>query len=288
MRTNTFFQRIKTPFVRLSAKIKQLGSKSYYKQKWYNVTHLNFKVHPSIHEIKKRARQNIHRNFRMVCLAGLIRAAILIMCFVTAFPTAYQLLDIQAKVADNSNLAVPAVDTTLLWLGAAGIILAIVLFDVLLTVRLLPNNSPNKESDRELFGFEWINASLNMIINRFIWACAGVIPFIITVLLADAENSMWPVMLGITVLTSIFFYLKSRYTYSLSIIESITGYLDSKQAMQVSRQHMYGHRLQLMMVMLSFILWDICNLFLCGMLSVYLAPYKIATIIEFRKELLRK
>lgn len=255
------------------------------------LTHLNVRPKPSIRELKKNARETIRQNRRISYTVGFIRAAVCFFAFAIGFPSFYVWLDLQAKLTTNPNLRVPDINTTPIWLSPAMVIISAIVFDVLLTARLLPDNhkvpvTPGSKSDSQLFGFEWLSTNLTMFINRCLWACLGFIPLFIAIELAGHNIGFWRVMFIISILTSMIAYLWSKYRYILSVMESIDGYLDEKQAMLTSRQRMKGHKLQMFVLMLSFVGWDLLNICFVGLLNIYVVPYRMATIIEFRKGLL--
>lgn len=254
--------------------------------------HLNVRPKPSIRELKKNARETIKQNRRISYMVGFIRAAIGFFAFAIGFPPFYVWLDLQAKLSTNPNLQVPDINVTPIWLGAAMVIISALVFDVLLTARLLPDNrkapiTPGSKSDGQLFGFDWISTNMTMFINRCLWACLGFIPLFITLELAGHNIGFWYIMFIVSILTSVIAYLWSKYRYILSVMEAIDGYLDEKQAMATSRQRMKGHKLQMFVLMLSFIGWDFLNICFVGLFNIYVVPYRMATIIEFRKELLK-
>ena len=254
--------------------------------------HLNVRPKPSIRELKKNARETIRQNRRISYTVGFIRAAVSFFAFAIGFPSFYVWLDLQAKLATNPNLHVPDIDMTPIWFSFAMVIISAIVFDVLLTARLLPDNhkepvTQDSKSDGQLFGFDWLSTNLTMFINRCLWACLGFIPLLVTIELAGHNNGLWHIMFIISILTSVIAYLWSKYRYILSVMESIDGYLDEKQAMLTSRQRMKGHKLQMFVLMLSFAGWDFLNLCFVGLFNIYVVPYRMATIIEFRKELLR-
>lgn len=54
-----------------------------------------------------------------------------------------------------------------------------------------------------------------------------------------------------------------------------------KDALQISKEMMYGNKMRLFVLELSFIGWEIVALLCCGMGFVFLAPYMEATFAEF-------
>lgn len=285
---HAYFQKLKTKFV---AKFKRLTQLAYYQQKWRELTHPKFKLPVSARELKRRARRQLAARPQAIYVVGLMRMSLLLIFGGIAFPIGYQMLNDQALAAKNAAYVPVVTNTEPFYLSLAAILLIIVLMRVWLTQQLLTDAKTTKNSYEfspkgKLFGFEWINVSMSMTMKRFIGVCLGLIPFLIALILAAINNPLWPFVLSLTILVSFGYYLKARYTYDLALIESMTGYYGTRQAMSVARMRMHGHRWQLFHVALSFLCWDIANWFCLGLLSVYLAPYKIATLIEFRKQLI--
>ena len=55
-----------------------------------------------------------------------------------------------------------------------------------------------------------------------------------------------------------------------------------------SKAIMHGHKMDLFVLYLSFILWDILVCFTFGIASVYVLPYQSATIANFYQNIKRK
>lgn len=61
--------------------------------------------------------------------------------------------------------------------------------------------------------------------------------------------------------------------------------LSAGEALEESKELMYGNRWKLFCLHFSFIGWDILNLFTFGLGSLWLVPYKSATIADFYREI---
>ena len=76
--------------------------------------------------------------------------------------------------------------------------------------------------------------------------------------------------------------------YSYSMAEYLMARntdMSASDAIRESRYLMNGHKMELFELDLSFIGWDILTVITCGLLSLYVVPYKNATKTEFFNEI---
>ena len=79
------------------------------------------------------------------------------------------------------------------------------------------------------------------------------------------------------------------YAYAMSVfILSENPEVSPKEAMEISQKMMQGNKWRLFCLQLSFIGWDILNLFTLGIGSLWLGPYKNAASAAFYDEVSRK
>ena len=79
------------------------------------------------------------------------------------------------------------------------------------------------------------------------------------------------------------------YAYAMSVfVLSENPEISPKEAMEVSQKIMQGNKWRLFCLQLSFIGWDILNLFTLGIGSLWLGPYKNAAFASFYDEVSRK
>ena len=64
--------------------------------------------------------------------------------------------------------------------------------------------------------------------------------------------------------------------------------LTAREALNESKAIMEGHKMELFVLYLSFILWDILVVFTFGIASVYVLPYQSATIANFYQKIKRQ
>lgn len=64
--------------------------------------------------------------------------------------------------------------------------------------------------------------------------------------------------------------------------------MTAREALNESKAIMHGHKMDLFVLYLSFILWDILVCFTFGIASVYVLPYQSATIANFYQNIKRK
>ncbi|SFU70902.1 Uncharacterized membrane protein [Clostridium sp. DSM 8431] len=74
------------------------------------------------------------------------------------------------------------------------------------------------------------------------------------------------------------------YSMSLYILADNPD-MTAKEAFEESKTMMEGHKLELFVLILSFILWDILTVVTCGIASIYVAPYKVATFANYYNKL---
>lgn len=98
--------------------------------------------------------------------------------------------------------------------------------------------------------------------------------------------------LWLQVLTSFFTFLWSllfvipgiikMYAYSMApYILAENPEMSASEALEKSKQITQGHKFDLFVLHLSFILWAILSVITCGIASIYVIPYKNVTIANF-------
>lgn len=64
--------------------------------------------------------------------------------------------------------------------------------------------------------------------------------------------------------------------------------MTASEALNESKEIMYGHKWELFVLHLSFILWDLLVCFTLGIAAVYVIPYKSATVANFYQRIKRQ
>ena len=89
----------------------------------------------------------------------------------------------------------------------------------------------------------------------------------------------------ISLFTLLFFIpgiIKGLEYAAVSYILAVRPDIDHKEALRLSKTIMYGHKLDLFILDLSFLGWDLLSVFTCTLLNIlYVAPYRQATHTEF-------
>ncbi|MDD7735877.1 MAG: DUF975 family protein [Bacilli bacterium] len=76
------------------------------------------------------------------------------------------------------------------------------------------------------------------------------------------------------------------YAYALSEYLSIRHPdWEYKKCLQESQNMMKGHKFELFMLQLSFLGWDLLSVFTLGILQLYIAPYKFASLAIYYEQL---
>lgn len=81
--------------------------------------------------------------------------------------------------------------------------------------------------------------------------------------------------------------LIKSYEYAMvSYLLTENPNLEKNEALQMSKEMMYGHKMELFMLQLSFIGWDILGAFTFGLLHLfYVEPYRNLTMAAFFEKL---
>ncbi len=131
------------------------------------------------------------------------------------------------------------------------------------------------------------------IIGVFLGICKGETPTVSNVF--DGFYDLWCAF-KVYFFTGIFVFLWSlllivpgiikAYSYSMSIyILAENKGMPALEAIRRSKEMMEGHKMDLFVLWLSFIGWNMLGIITCGIAYIWAAPYMIATMTNFYNEI---
>lgn len=152
-------------------------------------------------------------------------------------------------------------------------------------LRLARNEQPGYRT--LLDGFAMAGRVLGMIILQgvfvFLWTLLGMLPFVVLIVVAAVTDSGLLIALAmLCYFAALIWVITVAYRYRLSayflLDDPACGALES---ITRSKQAMRGRKMDLFVLDLSFVGWEILSIFTLGILDLWLLPYKCATEANF-------
>ncbi len=179
-----------------------------------------------------------------------------------------------------------------------------------------------KKLGKENMKFQWGASLLSLVIYAALLSCATIIPVIGNMLVLGPlmfglyliyfnaskkeKIEQWNIFKGFeisfgdtflsqllvtlfTVLWSLLFIIPGiikSYAYSMTIyLQMREPGLDAMDAIAKSREYMNGNKMKMFLLDLSFIGWDILEVLTCGILAIYVEPWKLHSKMSLFNEI---
>lgn len=220
-------------------------------------------------EIKEQAKKLILTNKLWLAL-GL---PILILSLVSA---------LFSKNSQNGLVTVLSILTALWEIGIAAYIT-----DILLGKDTIAN-SFGEQITAIYSRITWgsVRTYLYMVGFIFLW---GLLPFAFMMLLIlNVQSVLWVILMVAFMIASFVVVIIKSYEYFLAIYLNIRGLASNQDAVTMSRQLMNGHKGDLFVLILSFILWQLLSIVTFGLASVFVAPYFLTAQAVFANKIIEK
>lgn len=92
----------------------------------------------------------------------------------------------------------------------------------------------------------------------------------------NLEIFLWSMLCGIPGI------IKTYEYFAVDYIMALNPTMDNKRAREMSKKIMYGHKMELFELYISFYGWHLLSIFTCGLLSfLYIVPYQLVAEAEF-------
>ena len=134
----------------------------------------------------------------------------------------------------------------------------------------------------------WTNVHtyLYTVLFIFLWA---LLPFAFMLLMfLNLQSVLWIFLLMIFVIASFVIVIMKSYEYFLAIYLSFHGIASNKDAVTLSCHMMNGHKGDLFILVLSFILWQLLTVVTFGLASVFVTPYVLTAQAVFANKIIEK
>lgn len=238
-----------------------------------------------IREIKINARTNLNKNRKLYFNLGSIQAVITLVSVYIGLPMLIQILQYeslrsQGVITKEPNTFIFAM------IFATYQIITVIIQSLLLAYMTRKNEHNNIMTDFTSFGTMWATTGIRVYLKKLIGASTSLIFFILYGVLSShgyaADYLIWiGYLIGF-----IGYFLAPTRSYIASA-QSVILSMDAKQSISESKTLLKGHYWEVTTIRLSFLFWDILNIMTCGVLSLYITPYKTAVMLEYRKEILQ-
>lgn len=242
-------------------------------------------IKKKIREIKKNARTNLNKNRKIYFKLGSIQAVINLVSYFIGMPMFIQILEYESLRSQGVNTREPHTFLFTLIFVAYHII-TVIIQSLLVAYMTRKNENHNIMTDFTSFGTMWTLTGIQVYLKKLIGASTSLIFFILYGVVSshgyDADYLIWiGYLIGF-----IGYFLAPTRSYIASA-QSVILSMDAKQSISESKTLLKGHYWEVTAIRLSFLFWDILNIMTCGILSLYLTPYKTAVMLEYRKEILQ-
>lgn len=238
-----------------------------------------------IREIKRKARITLNLNRKLYFKLSSIQALITLISMYIGAPMLIQILQYESLRSEGINTQEPNTFVFAM-IFAAYQIITVMIQSLLIAYMTRKNDTYNVMTDFTSFGTMWATTGIRVYLKKIIGASTALILFIIYAILTPTgyEND-YLIWMGYFI-GFIGYFLAPTRSY-IAIAQSVTLSMDAKQSITESKKILKGHYWEVARIRFSFILWDILNILTCGILSVYITPYKIAVMLEYQKEILQ-
>ena len=238
-----------------------------------------------IREIKRKARITLNLNRKLYFKLSSIQALITLISMYIGAPMLIQILQYESLRSEGINTQEPNTFVFAM-IFAAYQIITVMIQSLLIAYMTRKNENYNVMTDFTSFGTMWATTGIRVYLKKIIGASTALILFIIYAILTPTgyEND-YLIWIGYFI-GFIGYFLAPTRSY-IAIAQSVTLSMDAKQSITESKKILKGHYWEVARIRFSFIFWDILNILTCGILSVYITPYKIAVMLEYQKEILQ-
>lgn len=238
-----------------------------------------------IREIKRKARITLNLNRKLYFKLSSIQALITLISMYIGTPMLIQILQYESLRSEGINAQEPNTFVFAM-IFAAYQIITVMIQSILIAYMTRKNDNYNVMTDFTSFGTMWATTGIRVYLKKIIGASTALILFIIYAILTPTgyEND-YLIWIGYFI-GFIGYFLAPTRSY-IAIAQSVTLSMGAKQSISESKKILKGHYWEVARIRFSFIFWDILNILTCGILSVYITPYKIAVMLEYQKEILQ-
>lgn len=238
-----------------------------------------------IREIKRKARITLNLNRKLYFKLSSIQALITLISMYIGAPMLIQILQYESLRSEGINAQEPNTFVFAM-IFAAYQIITVMIQSILIAYMTRKNDNYNVMTDFTSFGTMWATTGIRVYLKKIIGASTALILFIIYAILTPTgyEND-YLIWIGYFI-GFIGYFLAPTRSY-IAIAQSVTLSMGAKQSISESKKILKGHYWEVARIRFSFIFWDILNILTCGILSVYITPYKIAVMLEYQKEILQ-
>lgn len=239
----------------------------------------------NIRSIKYEAKKKVKSKFTLYMKISSIQAAISLVGIYMGLPLLLQILQYESFRSQGITTNEP---NTFLFamIFAAYQIISVMLQSLLIAYMNRTDDTKNIMPNYTSFGTIWATTGIRVYLKRILGAIISIIPFTIYgIQLSHGVNNEYLIWIGY-IIGMIGYFIAPTRSY-IALAQSVILTMDSKQSISESKALLNGKYLEVTKLKLSFILWDLANIMTCGILSIYLTPYKIATMLEYRKEVLK-
>lgn len=238
-----------------------------------------------IRELKIKARTNLNKNRKIYLNLGLIQAVTTLVNFQICMPMLIQILQYEPL---RSQGVITREPNTFMFamIFATYQIITVIIQSLLLAYMTRKNEEHNIMTEFSTFGTMWSITGIRVYLKKLIGASTSLIFFILYgVLSSHGYNADYLIWIGY--LSGFIGYFLAPTRSYIAVAQSVILSMDAKQSISESKRLLKGHYWKVIAIRLSFLFWDILNILTCGLLSVYLTPYKNAVMLEYRKEILQ-
>lgn len=244
------------------------------KGRYHMETNIKRNYLKQLRQIRKTARRN-NKEQKGLLFASVSRT---LLCIAMSMLVTPSLIRILTEMQEGQGFS-PSWQLTLLAL----VYISIYVFITTILNGMIIFRKSRKETllDMSIRGYVWVTTPLVVIPRKITAWILGVFSFLIPMAFTSNETTIS--IVG-TIILAIFIFIVNAY-YSLAPTYGIAYDESGNASIKATRKLLKTHYTQLMILMFSFIGWDILSVITFGLTSVYSYPYKQATLNEFRKEL---
>lgn len=131
-----------------------------------------------------------------------------------------------------------------------------------------------------------VHTYLYTVLFIFLWA---LLPFAFMLLwMLNIQSVFWVLLTFTFMSAAVVVVIMKSYEYFLAIYLSFHGIATNKEAVTLSCHLMNGHKGDLFVLTLSFILWQLLTVVTFGLASVFVAPYVLTAQAVFANKIIEK
>lgn len=130
-----------------------------------------------------------------------------------------------------------------------------------------------------------VQTYLYTVLFIFLWA---LLPFAFMLLMFLNIHVLWVFLTMIFIIAAFVVVIIKSYEYFLAIYLSFHGIATNKDAVTLSCHMMNGHKGDLFILVLSFILWQLLTVVTFGLASVFVTPYVLTAQAVFANKIIEK